>query len=121
MSLAPLTHPVHALAIAEVFQTYTTRAEGLTKTEAQDRLRLHGPNIIQESKPPPLYRKLLANFTHLMAILLWVGGALSFIAGIPQLGVAVWLVVIINLATLPLSEQNNLEETTCTLPVARPF
>jgi Ca2+-transporting ATPase len=103
MSIAPLINqtadgslPAHALSIAEVFQTFATRAEGLTQTEAQDRLRQYGPNIIQEAKPPPLYRKLLANFTHLMAILLWVGGAMAFIAGIPQLGVAVWLVVIIN-------------------------
>ena len=42
------------------------------------------------------YRKLLANFTHLMAILLWVAGAMAFVAGMPQLGVAVWLVVLLN-------------------------
>ncbi len=31
-----------------------------------------------------------------MAILLWIGGAVAFLAGMPQLGVAVWLVNVIN-------------------------
>lgn len=38
----------------------------------------------------------LSNFTHLMAILLWVAGAIAFVAGLPELGCAVWLVNIIN-------------------------
>lgn len=31
-----------------------------------------------------------------MAVLLWIGGAVSFIANMPQLGIAIWLVNIIN-------------------------
>jgi magnesium-transporting ATPase (P-type) len=40
--------------------------------------------------------KLLANFTHLMALLLWVGGLIGFLAQMPQLGMAIWLVNVIN-------------------------
>jgi len=40
--------------------------------------------------------KFLANFTHLMALLLWVGGLIGFIAQMPQLGVAIWTVNLIN-------------------------
>lgn len=31
-----------------------------------------------------------------MAIMLWIGGAVGFIAQMPQLGIAVWMVNIIN-------------------------
>ena len=44
----------------------------------------------------PLVRKLLAHFTHLMALLLWAGGVLGFLAQMPQLGLAIWLVNLIN-------------------------
>jgi len=37
-----------------------------------------------------------ANFTHLMATLLWSGGLIAFVAGLPQLGIAIWMVNLIN-------------------------
>ena len=40
--------------------------------------------------------KVAANFTHLMAILLWVGGLIGFLAQMPQLGIAIWAVNVIN-------------------------
>jgi magnesium-transporting ATPase (P-type) len=55
-----------------------------------------GPNVLQEAAPIPLARRLVANFTHLMALLLWGGGLLAFVAGLPELGVAVFLVNVIN-------------------------
>ena len=60
------------------------------------RLQQVGRNALREIKGRPLYLKFLANFTHLMAILLWIGGLVAFFARMPQLGVAVWLVNIIN-------------------------
>ena len=59
-------------------------------------LAQYGRNELHEARRVPLYRKLLANFTHLMAMLLWIAGGLAFVAGMPQLGVAVWLVVVLN-------------------------
>ena len=97
---APDTRPpreqIHTLTTAAVFTALETRPGGLTQAEAAARLQQFGPNVIREAKGKPLYLKLLANFTHLMAILLWVGGALAFVAGMPQLGIAVWMVVVIN-------------------------
>src|SRR5581483_3504674 len=69
---------------------------GLTNAEAAERLASYGPNIIREVKGTPLMVKFLANFTHLMAILLWAGGLIAFIANMPQLGIAVWMVNVIN-------------------------
>ena len=34
--------------------------------------------------------------THFFALMLWVAGVLAFIAGLPQLGVAIFVVVVVN-------------------------
>jgi len=82
--------------VSEVFHSLGTRPQGLTQSEAQERLTQFGPNTIQEIKGKPLILKFLANFTHLMAILLWVGGVVAIIGQMPQLAVAIWMVNVIN-------------------------
>jgi P-type Ca2+ transporter type 2C len=87
---------IQTLPVADVFRVLRTRPEGLTLTEAQGHLQTFGPNAIRTIAGKPLYIKFLSNFTHLMALLLWVGGIVAFIAQTPQLGVAVWMVNVIN-------------------------
>ncbi len=87
---------IHTLPAADVYALLNTRSQGLTQAEADERLKRYGRNTLQEVKGKPLVVKLLANFTHLMALLLWVGGAVAFVAQMPQLGVAVWMVNVIN-------------------------
>jgi len=88
--------PVHELAVNEVYAALGAGPMGLSNEEAQGRLEMYGRNMIREVKGTPLFVKFLSNFTHLMAILLWVGGLVGFIAQMPQLGMAIWLVNIIN-------------------------
>ena len=90
--------PVHLaeMAVEDIYAAVRSSPAGLTETEAAARLLQVGPNRLSEVKGKPLYQKLLSNFTHLMALLLWIGGAIAFVAGMPQLAVAVWLVVVIN-------------------------
>ena len=80
----------------EVYKSLMTTENGLNSEEAAKRLIANGKNILQKAKGKPLILRFLANFVHLMAILLWVGGIVGFVAGMPQLGVAIWLVNIIN-------------------------
>ncbi len=87
---------IHSLSIQDVYSTLQSGPNGLSQTEARNRLQRFGPNVIREIKGKPLWLKFAANFTHLMAILLWVGGAVAFVAQMPQLGIAIWMVVIIN-------------------------
>ena len=87
---------VHRLSIAEVYTALGTTVQGLSKAEAEERLKKYGKNTIQKIKGKPLILKFLSNFTHLMAILLWIAGIVSLIAQMPQLAIAVWLVNIIN-------------------------
>jgi magnesium-transporting ATPase (P-type) len=87
---------VQTLPVSAVFDRLVTRPAGLTREEVGERQVRFGPNRIREAGGKPLHQKLLAHFVHLMALLLWVGGLIAFVAGLPQLGVAIWLVVLIN-------------------------
>ncbi|HEX9026479.1 MAG TPA: cation-transporting P-type ATPase, partial [Clostridium sp.] len=87
---------IHQLSLSEVYDALKTSEQGLTQSDFEERLQEYGSNTIQEVKGKPLILKFLANFTHLMAILLWVGGVIGFIAQMPQLGIAIWMVNIIN-------------------------
>jgi Ca2+-transporting ATPase len=87
---------IHTVLVSDVYEALQTRPEGLTQEEIAERLKRYGPNAIREVKGKPLIVKLLANFTHIMAILLWAGGVAAFVAQMPQLGWAVWAVNLIN-------------------------
>ena len=69
---------------------------GLTSADAAARLASDGPNKLP---PPPAahtWRKFIAQFTHFFALMLWTAGVLAVIAGMPQLGVAILVVIIVN-------------------------
>jgi magnesium-transporting ATPase (P-type) len=93
---APKQSAIHTLPIAALFGALATQPDGLTQAEAAVRLERYGRNVIREIKSTPLVLKLLANFTHLMALLLWIGGLIAFVAQMPQLGIAIWMVNLIN-------------------------
>lgn len=93
---ADIRNSIQALPVVEVFKALNTRVDGLTLEEAGERLQEYGPNIIRTIKGKPLWIRFLGNFIHLMALLLWLGGLVGFLAQQPQLGVAIWSVNIIN-------------------------
>ena len=69
---------------------------GLTSIEAKDRLRRDGPNRLPPPERVPAWRRLAAEMAHFFALMLWVAGALAFVAGMPQLGIAIFVVVVVN-------------------------
>lgn len=69
---------------------------GLTTGEATSRLAVDGPNRLNPPPPSSPWRKLIGEFTHFFALMLWVAGVLAFVAGMPQLGVAIFVVIIVN-------------------------
>lgn len=74
----------------------SSRINGLTEEEVNERSTDYGKNIISERKGKPLILVFLKNFTSLMAILLWISGIVAFIGEMPELGIAIWLVNVIN-------------------------
>lgn len=87
---------IHKLPVNQVLEILKTNAQGLTKVQAEENQKIQGKNLLVEKKRQSVVLIFLSNFIHLMAILLWLGGTVAFFAGMPQLGVAVWLVNIIN-------------------------
>jgi Ca2+-transporting ATPase len=87
---------LHQCSVAEAYAALGTSERGLSHAEATARLQRYGPNSLQAVKRRPLILTFLANFSHLMALLLWVGGLIGFIAQLPQLGIAIWMVNLIN-------------------------
>ena len=87
---------IPSLSISDVYDTLRSRSDGLTEAEATEKLAQFGANTIQEVKGKSMILRFLSQFTHMMAILLWVGGIVAFVARMPELGVAIWLVNVIN-------------------------
>ena len=69
---------------------------GLSAAEAAALLARHGPNLLPAVKPPAAWRRFVAQLTHFFAVLLWVAAALALAAGMPALGVAIAVVVVVN-------------------------
>ena len=67
------------------------------------RLHEYGLNEIKEVRGKPLYLRFLAQFTHFLAILLWIAAGLCFLSeylhpgeGLLSLGIAIFGVILIN-------------------------
>ena len=87
---------IYKLPVDEVYDVLGTSHQGLTQDQAEEYQKEQGKNVIDEKKKKSSLLIFLSNFTHLMAILLWVGGAVAFFADMPELGIAIWLVNVIN-------------------------
>ena len=92
----PANRDIHAVPSDTVYTILGSSLQGLTSVDAAQRLSRYGKNTIREEHATSLIVKFAANFTHLMALLLWVGGAIGFVAQMPQLGIAIWTVNLIN-------------------------
>ncbi len=73
-----------------------TSRDGLSEAESAARLARYGVNSLPRVRRRPWYIDLTSNFVHLFAMLLWVGAALAWIAGLPQLTWAIIAVILIN-------------------------
>jgi magnesium-transporting ATPase (P-type) len=74
----------------------TSERRGLTAEEVAERLRRDGPNVLPTTPPVPWWRRLLGQLFHFFAVMLWVAAGLAAVAGLPQLSVAIALVVVLN-------------------------
>ena len=94
---------LHQLTVDEVFKHLESREGGLSPEEAQQRLSRYGPNVLEGPSHYSLIREFLNQFTHFLAILLWIAAALAFTAefmkpgeGMATLGWAILGVIVIN-------------------------
>jgi Ca2+-transporting ATPase len=95
MQLSP-AQPVWSLCGEGLHAALQTSAQGLSSTEARERLARFGANQLPPAPRRPLILRLGDQLLHGIALLLWLAGALAFAAGTPALGWAIWAVVLIN-------------------------
>ena len=69
---------------------------GLSNEEVAARLRQWGPNQLPEHHGPSLPRKFLDQLVHFFALMLWAAAALCFFGQMPELGIAIIIVIIVN-------------------------
>ena len=74
----------------------TSVVAGLSSIEASRRLAVDGPNQLPAPRRPSALRHFGKQFTHLLAILLWVASGLALLAGQPALAVAIVVVIVLN-------------------------
>lgn len=84
------------LSSADTLTNMNSTKAGLTEAEVKSRLAKYGKNVIAATKKQSLLKVFLTNFTSMMAILLWVAGLIALMTGTPELGIAIWLVNLIN-------------------------
>ncbi|TCC24817.1 cation-translocating P-type ATPase [Kribbella speibonae] len=73
-----------------------TDPRGLSSAEAARRLAHDGPNELPTARPVPAWKLLLAQLTHLFAVMLWIAAALAVLAGMTPLAVAIVVIVLLN-------------------------
>lgn len=94
---------MEAAKLSEILSALETSETGLSDADAAQRLREAGPNILPKVPSLPLWLKLIAQFTHFFALLLWVAAAISFLAAwldpasnMLAIGWAIVVVIVLN-------------------------
>ncbi|MET9633254.1 cation-transporting P-type ATPase [Lentzea sp. NPDC006480] len=88
-----------------LFRDLRTKRTGLSEREAARRLVAHGPNELTRRKQRDWPKQLLRQFTHPLALLLWLAAGLAVLAGTTVLGIAIIAVIVLNAALAFVQEQ----------------
>ncbi len=118
---------INNLTKEDVFHLLVTSEDGLTEKEAERRLDEFGLNEIEEIRKTPLAIRFLKQFTHFLAILLWIAAGLAFLSeilhpgeGMLMLGVAIISVIFIN-AVFTFIQEYRAEKSIEKLKLLLPF
>lgn len=94
---------INDVPLEEVFRLLKTSEKGLSLSEAQKRLSYFGYNEIREIRKRSFLLMFLSQFTHFLALILWLAALLAFFSdflhpgeGMRHLGWAIVTVIIIN-------------------------
>ncbi len=93
----------HRLAIDELCRQLGTSTAGISAEEARRRIHRYGRNAMPRPEPERWIVKITRQFTHFLALLLWLAAALAFAgheidpaSGMAPLGWAIVAVVVVN-------------------------
>lgn len=89
---------IYSLPEEDIYKLLGSSPEGLSSEEAGRRFQTSGPNVLKKKAAVPLWRRIVSQFTHLLAVLLWIAGILAIFSDSVPLGIACFMVIIINAA-----------------------
>jgi magnesium-transporting ATPase (P-type) len=92
----PAPETVARAPVEQVFAWLRSGPRGLTAGEAARRLAAIGPNEVRLRPARPLAALFAAQFTHVLALLLWIAALLAFVGRMPELGWAIIAVIVVN-------------------------
>src|SRR6185437_12042394 len=90
--------PWHAIPPHAVLHRLGSRAQGLTAAEAAERLARHGSNVFRSAPAVSAWSVLFSQFRSVIVLLLVVAAALAVVTGDALDGVAIVVVLILNVA-----------------------
>jgi P-type Ca2+ transporter type 2C len=90
------SHDEIPLSADEVLALLGSGRQGLPAGEAARRLAAAGPNRLERIRRRPLGLRLVEHFTSFFAVLLWIASVLAYVAGMPELGAAIVVVIVVN-------------------------
>jgi magnesium-transporting ATPase (P-type) len=93
----------HLLPLDEALAALRSGPDGLTPEEAARRRQEFGPNTLARVRRTSLAVRLLKEFVHFFALILWVAAGLCFLAewrdpggGMGRLGTAILAMIVVN-------------------------
>jgi sodium/potassium-transporting ATPase subunit alpha len=112
---------IHQLPVETAFATLRSGPDGLSAADAAARRAEFGPNTIDRVPAPSVVARLVAQFTHFFAVILWIAALLALIAdwhmpgqGMATLGVAIIGVIVVN-GTFAAWQEHRAEQTIAAL------
>ncbi|HXK25953.1 MAG TPA: cation-transporting P-type ATPase, partial [Myxococcota bacterium] len=94
---------IDQLSEVQALASLASGADGLSPAEARRRLGEFGPNRVEAARREPALVRLLREFFHFFAVILWVAAALAFFAewsapgqGMAKLGFAIVVVIVVS-------------------------
>ncbi|MDX1634003.1 MAG: cation-transporting P-type ATPase [Marinobacter sp.] len=90
--------PWHACSAEDTCKQLDTSKDGLSRTEAKERLQEHGPNQLRQTQGRPWWQRLLAQFNNILIMILLIAGVAAALLGRYVDSAAIFAVVLINAA-----------------------
>ena len=100
----PAPTPWHSHAPEHVLDALDASSKGLSAQEAAKRLQRHGPNRLEMTEGPGLWRRLLAQFNNLLIMVLLAAVAVTALMGHALDSIVILAVVLLNVSIGVLQE-----------------
>ncbi|RHW19829.1 carbonate dehydratase [Pseudomonas jilinensis] len=101
--------PWHAQPVEQVYDTLNCTSSGLSPPEVAERLARYGENRLPGVKPRPLWRRLLAQFQHVLIYILLVAATVTAVLG-HWLDTSVILAVVVLQAVVGFIQEGRAEQ-----------